>query len=54
MAVEFIDLTLSDAEGAIEEELNNKNGKFNIYFSIFDISLNSILIFEFLIIYTLN
>ncbi|XP_055615709.1 ER membrane protein complex subunit 1 isoform X2 [Toxorhynchites rutilus septentrionalis] len=25
-AVDFLDLTLSDAEGAIEEELNNKNG----------------------------
>ena len=24
---DFLDLTLSDAEGAIEEELNNKNGK---------------------------
>lgn len=26
-AVEFLDLTLSDAQGAIEEELNNKDGK---------------------------
>uniref|UniRef100_U5ER11 ER membrane protein complex subunit 1 n=1 Tax=Corethrella appendiculata TaxID=1370023 RepID=U5ER11_9DIPT len=26
VAVDFLDLTLSDAEGAIEEELNNKNG----------------------------
>jgi ER membrane protein complex subunit 1 len=28
-AVEFLDLTLSDAQGAIEEELNNKDGKLN-------------------------
>ena len=28
--VDFIDLTLSDAQGAIEEELNNKDGK-NLY-----------------------
>lgn len=26
---DFLDLTLSDAEGAIEEELNNKNGELN-------------------------
>lgn len=25
--VDFIDLTLSDAQGAIEEELNNKDGR---------------------------
>lgn len=28
-AVEFLDLTLSDAQGAIEEELNNKDGEFD-------------------------
>lgn len=29
-AVEFLDLTLSDAQGAIEEELNNKDGEDNL------------------------
>ena len=31
-AVEFLDLTLSDAQGAIEEELNSKDGKSNCFF----------------------
>lgn len=32
-AVEFLDLTLSDAQGAIEEELNNKDGNFDLTYS---------------------
>jgi ER membrane protein complex subunit 1 len=35
VAVDFLDLTLSDAEGRIEEELNNKDGnneKKNVFF----------------------
>lgn len=33
-AVEFLDLTLSDAQGAIEEELNNKDGKLNFTYCL--------------------
>lgn len=42
VSVEFLDLTLSDAQGAIEEELNNKDGKKLIQFKFKSSKIGSI------------